>query len=184
MNPYEMTFIIRPDLDDEQTRAVADQVTRRLTGAGGEIIALYPWSPARRRMAYPIGNFGDGFYATTTFRLDPQALREVENAFKLNESILRFLIVQASDQAIRQAQQRMQQQAAAAAAPPSSPTQAPVGGPQAPPSVGPVPQSPAAPAGPETAGQLEAVEEVAQAQGQPEPLATASSQPTAVQPEE
>jgi small subunit ribosomal protein S6 len=125
LNPYEMTFIIRPDRDEDGTRAVAESVTSRISAAGGEIIAAIPWNPPRRRMAYPIKDFGDGFYVTTVFRLDPTALRPIENALKLNDNILRFLIVQATDLNIKQAQQRVQQQQAAAQAPPPQP--APVG---------------------------------------------------------
>jgi small subunit ribosomal protein S6 len=125
LNPYEMTFIIRPDRDEDGTRAVAESVTGRISAAGGEIIAAIPWNPPRRRMAYPIKDFGDGFYVTTVFRIDPEALRPIENALKLNENILRFLIVQATDLNIKQAQQRLQQQHAAAQAPP--PQQPPAG---------------------------------------------------------
>jgi small subunit ribosomal protein S6 len=117
LKPYEMTYIVRPDLDEEQTRATVEQVSARITGAGGELIAALPWNPPRRRMAYTINDFGDGFYVTTVFTIDPQALRGVENALKLNDRILRFLLVQATDLNIKQAQQRLQQQAAAAAAP-------------------------------------------------------------------
>jgi small subunit ribosomal protein S6 len=124
VNSYEITLIIRPDRDDEQTRAAMDGVVRRIQTAGGEIIASYPWSPARRRMAYEIRDFGDGYYFTATFRIDPTALRDLENALRLNDNVLRFLIVQASDQAIRQSQQRMHQ-AATPAAPPSAPPPAP-----------------------------------------------------------
>lgn len=109
MNPYEMTFIVRPDLDEEQTRAAVDQVKGRIQSAGGEIIATYPWNPARRRMAYPIRDFGDGFYVTTTFRFPTEALKEFERTLRLNTGILRFLIVQATDMNIQQSQQRMQQ---------------------------------------------------------------------------
>jgi small subunit ribosomal protein S6 len=126
LNPYEMTFIIRPDRDEDGTRAVAESVTGRISAAGGEIIAAIPWNPPRRRMAYPIKDFGDGFYVTTVFRVDPEALRPIENALKLNENILRFLIVQATDLNIKQAQQRLQQQHAAAQAPP--PQQPPAAG--------------------------------------------------------
>jgi small subunit ribosomal protein S6 len=117
LNAYEITFITRPDLDDEQTRAAVDQVNGRIQSNGGEIIATFPWNPARRRMAYPIKEFGDGVYTTTVFNYDPQHLREFENALKLNERVLRFLVVQATSQNIKTAQQRMAHAAAQAAAP-------------------------------------------------------------------
>jgi small subunit ribosomal protein S6 len=125
LNPYEMTFIIRPDRDEDGTRAVAESVTGRISAAGGEIIAAIPWNPPRRRMAYPIKDFGDGFYVTTVFRIEPAALGPIETALKLNENILRYLIVQATDLNIKQALQRVQQQQAAAAAPPPQPAAAP-----------------------------------------------------------
>jgi small subunit ribosomal protein S6 len=124
LNPYEITFIIRPDLEEEATRAVADAVAERLQAAGGEIIATYPWNPARRRMAYEIRDFGDGFYVTTTFRIAPQELPAVETALRLNDRILRFLIVQATELNIRQSQQRMQQMQAPAQTAPAAPAPA------------------------------------------------------------
>lgn len=122
MKSYEMTYIVRPDLDEDGVRGVSEQVATRLEAAGADIVATLPWNPPRRRMAYPINEFGDGFYITTVFHLDPAALGPIENALKLNDRVLRFLLVQASDLNIKQAQQRLQQQVArqqAAAAPPA-----------------------------------------------------------------
>ncbi len=124
MNPYEMTFIIRPDRDEDGTRAAADSVTSRISAAGGEIIATIPWNPPRRRMAYTIRDFGDGFYVTTVFRIDPTALPAIENTLKLNDNILRFLLVQATEMNIKQAVQRLQQQQAPATPPTPQPVPA------------------------------------------------------------
>lgn len=120
MNAYEMTFIVRPDRDEEETRAVVQTVTDRIETAGGEVVATAPWNPPRRRMAYPINEFGDGFYVTTVFRLDGQALRPIENALKLNDNVLRYLVVRASELNVQQVQQRAQQAHAA----PQQPVQA------------------------------------------------------------
>jgi len=116
LESYEITFIVRPDLDEDQIRAVVDGVTSRIDSSGGEVIATFPWNPARRRLAYPISDFGDGFYVTTTFRFAPDGIKELERAFRLNENLLRFLIVQATELSIQQSQQRSQQVAARAAA--------------------------------------------------------------------
>lgn len=115
MNAYEMTFIVRSDRDEDQIRSVVDTITGRIESDGGEILATIPWNPPRRRMAYPIRDFRDGFYVTTVFNLDGQALRPIENALKLNDNILRYLLVQATDTMVKQAQQRVHQAAAAAA---------------------------------------------------------------------
>jgi small subunit ribosomal protein S6 len=119
-----MTYIVRPDLDEEQTRAVIDGVASRLQTSGGEVIATVPWNPPRRRMAYPIKDFGDGFYVTTVFRVDAPALRPLENALRLNDRILRYLLVQATENNIKQATQRMQQASQPAPAPEPQPAPA------------------------------------------------------------
>lgn len=188
MNPYEMTFILRPDLDDDATRAALDAVLGRLRTAGAEIIATFPWNPARRRMAYPIAEFGDGYYVTTTFRIQTDAIREFENALKLNTNVLRFLLVQATEANIAHSQRMQQAAAAAAAAPAPQPQAAAPGSPEPapaatagepPPEV--APAETAAEAAPETAGTVEEagvagaaapeVEEVPE----PEPVATAAN---------
>ncbi len=119
MNAYEITYIVRPDLEEDQTREVIQGVSDRIQSVGGELIAALPWNPPRRRMAYPIKDFGDGFYVTTVFRVEPGELKGLENNLKLNERLLRFLLVQATDTNIKQAQQRLQQQHMAAQRPPA-----------------------------------------------------------------
>jgi small subunit ribosomal protein S6 len=153
-----MTFIVRPDLDEDQARGVVDTVTGRVESAGGEILATVPWNPPRRRMAYPIRDFGDGFYITTVFKFDPQALKTVESQLRLNENVLRFLIIQATEQNVKQAQQRVQQAAAR-----SQPTPEPAAVPDA---TVPGASSPEADAAPEDTPAVEIQE--------PEPVAAAA----------
>lgn len=135
MESYEITYIVRPDLDEEQIRAVVDGINGRLRSEG-ELVATFPWNPARRRLAYPIRDFGDGFYVTTTFRYPTEGLKELERALRLNDNVLRFLLVEATDLMVQQSVQRAQQAAARAAAPPEQ---------QGAPAPAPAPAQPAAP---------------------------------------
>jgi small subunit ribosomal protein S6 len=118
-----MTFIVRPDRDEEETRAAVQTVTARIETAGGEVIATAPWNPPRRRMAYPINDFNDGYYVTTVFNLEGTAVRGLENALKLNENVLRFLVIRASELGIQQVQQRAQQAYMAQSQPQGAPDQ-------------------------------------------------------------
>ena len=93
MTAYELTFIVRPDLDDEQTRSIVDAVVGRIESHAGEIIANVPWG-GRRRLAYPIRDFNDGSYVTLFFNTASENLKDLENWLKLNESVLRFLSTQ------------------------------------------------------------------------------------------
>lgn len=126
MNPYEMTFIVRPDKDEDETRAAVQTITARIETIGGEVLATAPWNPPRRRMAYPIREFGDGYYVTTVFRMNAEGVRTLETALKLNENVLRYLMVRATDAAVEQVQQRAQQAYLAASQP--QPATAPLPG--------------------------------------------------------
>jgi small subunit ribosomal protein S6 len=182
LNAYEITFIIRPDLDTEGMRAAADAVNRRLESGDGELIATYPWGIATRRLAFPINDFGDGYYVTTVFNYNSDALPELENFLRLNESVLRHLIVQATEMNIRQAQQRAHLASQPAAQPVPQGEAAPVGAPAGTPQVetaAPVAAPPPAP--------VEAVTETVAPEPEPEPAvatATAGAEPEPTQTEE
>lgn len=191
MDPYEITFIVRPDIDDEATRGAVDIVRRRIETAGGEILAAYPWGPGRRRLAYPINDFGDGYYYTIDFNFNPQAVRDFERALQLDDNILRSLVVTASELMVKNSQQRIQQQAqqaaqaaaqaqAAAAAPAPSPAS---GGGPAMPGSQPAPAAPeeGTPAAESAPGTEEAPAGIATQQGGEQPAAEQSVEQPAVE---
>lgn len=193
MESYEITFIVRPDLDEDQIRGVVDAVSSRINSSDGEVIATFPWNPARRRLAYPINDFGDGFYVTTTFRFPQNGIKELERALRLNDNLLRFLTVQATELSIQQSQQRSQQAAARASAAaeqqatPAPAQPAPASAPEAPQpapaqtQIEPAPARPEtvaaaepAPVGPESAPEAAApvIEVEVETQPEPQPAAT------------
>jgi len=40
-----MTFIVRPDRDEEETRAAVETVIGRVESTGGDVVATAPWNP-------------------------------------------------------------------------------------------------------------------------------------------
>ena len=91
MHEYELMVILDPGLDEEGTQAASERVQTYVTGQGGEFLALEPMG--RRRMAYPIKRLRDGFYTIARFRLDPAAADELDRSLKLNEQVIRHLII-------------------------------------------------------------------------------------------
>jgi len=95
---YELMTIVTPDVSEEELTGVLNQVVSYVTNAGGTLIDMNRESPwGRRRLAYPIRHGGrdvrDGFYTLYHFRIDPSRVIEVERDLKLNERIIRYLIV-------------------------------------------------------------------------------------------
>ena len=61
---YEITYIVRPDIDDAAKTALVDRFDKILTDNGAQVIDSKDWS--KRRFAYEIGGFNEGTYHIVT----------------------------------------------------------------------------------------------------------------------
>ena len=91
MRDYELVMLVSPDVGDEGLPATVERVSQFIQERGGEIKNVDQWG--RRRLAYPIRRFNEGFYVVTQFALDPQAVRALEGNLDLAEDVLRHLVV-------------------------------------------------------------------------------------------
>ncbi len=91
MRDYEMMVIVRPELDEEGLQAALARVADLITTNGGEVTKTEPWG--RRRLAYPIKQVREGQYVLMQFKLEPAATAAVERTLRINEDVLRFLVV-------------------------------------------------------------------------------------------
>ena len=91
MRDYELTFVVRPDVEDTALTALLDKIKGLLTAAGAPTVQLEPWG--RRMLAYPIKKITEGQYFLIRAQLPPQAIRELERTLRLTEEIVRFLFV-------------------------------------------------------------------------------------------
>lgn len=91
MRAYETTFIVAPSLDAEGFQKEVDAIKGVITSNGGEITAEKEWG--RRRLAYPIQDHSEGIYHILRFSLEPQQLPKLDRHYKLNENVLRALVI-------------------------------------------------------------------------------------------
>jgi len=92
MRDYEIVYIFDSAVD----RSVIDQKLQRFdqlatADAGGEVLAVEHWG--KRQLAYPIKKHDNGYYVVVQFRTTPESLPEFERAIKLDEDVLRYLVV-------------------------------------------------------------------------------------------
>lgn len=92
MRDYEIVYIFRSSFTPEEIDAKLERYHSLITGdARGEITALEQWG--KRQLAYPIRNETNGYYVVAQFSADPSVLTELERILKLDEDLLRHLIV-------------------------------------------------------------------------------------------
>jgi small subunit ribosomal protein S6 len=95
MRDYELTLIVRPDVEDTGLTALLEKVKGLIATAGGQGTQVEPWG--RRHLAYPIKKITEAQYFLIRTQLPPQALRELERNLRLTEEVLRFLLVRTDE---------------------------------------------------------------------------------------
>ena len=91
MKKYEAMFIIKPDLSDEEKKALFNQISEAVTKNNGNVIAASVWSE-KRKLFFPIKRYREGIYYLLQFTIVPTSVKDINQAYKLNENILRVLI--------------------------------------------------------------------------------------------
>lgn len=88
-------YVVRPTVDEQSLAAVNEKVDKFITGGGGELIKREDWG--KRRLAYPITKFTEGFYSVLQFNYPSKAVRDLDRSLQLTEEILRFLVTRVED---------------------------------------------------------------------------------------
>ena len=109
---YEVTYILRPQLEEaeitERSNAIAD-VLKNNGGIVSNIELL-----GKKRLAYEISDLREGVYVVMSFKAEAAAAKELERQLRLNEDVMRALVIKLDKHTL-----------AAAAAPPAPPASAP-----------------------------------------------------------
>ena len=90
MNSYETLFVVKPDLSEEETKGVIEKFTA-IIGEDGAVTEVKEWG--KRRLAYPINYINEGYYVLVDFEASPALPAELERRFRIDESILRAIVV-------------------------------------------------------------------------------------------
>jgi small subunit ribosomal protein S6 len=88
---YEGVFIINPDLSTDQSKGVVTQVQDLVQKSGGRVDGVQEWG--KRRLAYKIKKKQEGNYVILNFQLDPKSVKKMEQTLRLNDNLLRYLLV-------------------------------------------------------------------------------------------
>ncbi|MFO1493155.1 MAG: 30S ribosomal protein S6 [Lysobacterales bacterium] len=90
MRHYEVVFLVHPD-QSEQVPAMIDRYRNMIETDGGKIHRLEDWG--RRQLAYPIQRLLKAHYIMMNIECSAAALKELQDAFRFNDAVLRHLIV-------------------------------------------------------------------------------------------
>jgi small subunit ribosomal protein S6 len=98
-----MMIILAPEIPEEELDPTIDTIETYITRGDGSVVVINRESPwGRRRLAYPIRYQGrdvrDGFYTLWYFDAEPGAIVDIEREIRLNDRIIRHIIIALDEQ--------------------------------------------------------------------------------------
>ncbi len=97
MKNYELMTIFKPNLDAEEVEKVIEKIDSTIVEFGGNVVSTD--KSGRKKLAYEIQNFRDGFFATTILALPADKVAEFKRQLRLNDNILRTMFMEVSEKA-------------------------------------------------------------------------------------
>jgi len=91
MKNYELTYLISPELSEEEVKKLQEKIISLIQEEGG--ILNETSSLLARKLAYPIKKQTQAYLAVLEFQLEPGKLINLEKKLELENQILRYLII-------------------------------------------------------------------------------------------
>src|SRR3974377_1344015 len=93
---YELMFIVRPDMTDEDQDKLVANLESQVGTAGGTVKSVERMG--KRRLAYLVRKFQDGIYVLMTLEGDGAMVKEVERRLRVTEPVIKFITVRVDEE--------------------------------------------------------------------------------------
>lgn len=101
---YEVMFILRPDMEDEEIDKLITNFSSTVTAGGGVVKSVEKMG--RRRLAYIVRRFADGNYVLMTIEAGGPVVLELERRLRVTEPVIKFITVRIDEEEKRLAKVR------------------------------------------------------------------------------
>jgi small subunit ribosomal protein S6 len=98
VNDYEVTYILRPNLEEADVDTRSAAIGEIIKNQGGELVAIEKLG--KKRLAYEIDDLREGNYVVMQYRSTGDASKELERLLKLQEDVLRALVIHLDKKAL------------------------------------------------------------------------------------
>ena len=99
MRTYEVMFIVRPDMTDEDLDRLLSTLETQAGAAGGSVKSVERMG--KRRLAYEVRTFHEGTYILLTVESGGAAIHELERRLRVTEPVIKFLTVRVDEEQAR-----------------------------------------------------------------------------------
>ena len=93
---YEIMFIVRPDVEEAELDKLIEGFSANVTNGGGEVKSAEKMG--RRRLAYTVRKFNDGFYILLNVAAAGSLITEIERRLRVSEQVIKFITVRMDEE--------------------------------------------------------------------------------------
>ena len=97
MKNYELLAVLKPSLDSDELDKVVEKISEEIKSYEGSVSSIDKMG--RKKLAYDVQGYRDGFFATINLSVPAQSIVEFKRNLKLNENVLRFMFMEVSKKA-------------------------------------------------------------------------------------
>ena len=117
---YETGFLLAPNLSEEETEKIINQMVEVVSEKAGRLIRQERWG--KRRLAYSIDRFNEAFFVFFHYEGKADIPAELERRFKQSDAVLRYLTLKKDTQATVRRKKKKEPGAEDKAAPAAEPS--------------------------------------------------------------
>ncbi len=93
---YEVMFIVRPDVEDEEADKLIESFSTTVKNGGGVVKSAEKMG--RRKLAYQVRKFNDGNYILLTVEAPGPVVLELERRLRVTEQVIKFITVRIDEE--------------------------------------------------------------------------------------
>jgi small subunit ribosomal protein S6 len=95
MRNYEIMFILKPNATEEELDKLISQMEAVVTSHKGEIVGVE--KIGRKKLAYRILKFEEGFYLLFRLNADGECVKEFERRLRVMDLVIRYITVRVDE---------------------------------------------------------------------------------------
>ena len=103
---YEVMFIVRPDIEDEEVDKLIDGFSATVKTGGGVVKTVEKMG--RRKLAYQVRKFNEGNFVLLTIEAGGPVVLELERRLRVTEPVIKFITVRMDEEEKRLAKVKAQ----------------------------------------------------------------------------
>ena len=92
MRNYELLTVFKPNLDADEIEKILTKLEEKIKGFKGNVLSVD--RIGRKRLAYDILKFRDGFFVSSVITLPADKVVDFKRQLKLNDNILRIMFLE------------------------------------------------------------------------------------------